>query len=236
MNPSDVTVSDWVTEPEPELRELEDEEILVLSLGAVLAERGGVILGLVLLVMRPGGGPRSVAKGVSVMGYVFVETRRSIEEGVEEEEDGEEDATVDDDVAVLEGDFGDSVIIVVSRVTKGGGRVPCVVEEDDGDDDDVVIVVVVTVGGASDDLLEETGFELRRSTLSGGTMGDGPDFVVLVGSKGAITPWILVIAYQSAALIYSYSLDFGGRQHPGQPGFLQALSGDASTFGLRFAH
>lgn len=205
-------------------------------------------------VLKFGGGPRRVANGVSASENVFVNTLRSvgvvIEEGGEEGGEDEEDGATDGDVGLVEDDLGDKVIIVVSRVTRGG-RVPVAVIVVAllfrADDDEVVVVVditavtavveVNTACGESDDLREEKGgFEPRRSVPFGETAGTKTDFDVLVGDKGATTLCILVIAYQSAALMYLYSVCLGGRQQPGQPGFFQALSGDASSFGLLFAH
>lgn len=77
-------------------------------------------------------------------------------------------------------------------------------------------------------LLLREGGELEGDLL-GGVCGE------LAEGAGTETLWILPMAYQSAPLIRSYSLGFGGRQQPGQPGFFQAASA-ACIFGWRFAH
>lgn len=214
--------------------------------------------GLPLPLLKLGGGPRRVANGVSAIENVFVSTLRSVgvvieeggKEGGEDEEDGDVGLVEEEEKEGGE-DLGDKVMIVVSRVTRGG-RNPVAAPADAPLFKEVPAVVVADMNAVTaaavevacgesddddDDLREETGgIRLRRSLPFGETAGTKTDFDVLVGDRGATTLCILVIAYQSAALIYLYSVCFGGRQQPGQPGFLQAVSGDASSLGLIFAH
>jgi len=70
--------------------------------------------------------------------------------------------------------------------------------------------------------------------LDVGMRGEGGE-VAAVAVVGGGMPCILLTAYQSVGAIKSYSWGLGGRQQPGDPGFLQAAS-PIKSLGLRFAH
>lgn len=228
---------DWVME-------LESEEELEEGGGAGLAGRGGCCG-----ATCGGGGGWMDWGGPRMVAYAFVDVRRSLSSFVR--------SGVALAVAVVRGDRGAPTI--VSRVTTGARAAGESVFRGVSMLDRWRLSAFDIPPDEEDELLGELAWwrsrapelELRRSggleaetivfvlevgelfgDLLSGMRGEGG---VVVAGVGGEMPCILETAYQSVGAIQSYSWGLGGRQQPGEPGFLQAAS-PIKSLGLRLAH